>query len=164
MSIRVMTQVWDIAKEYRLSEIAQCLLWQASENCAPAGSLWWDVKSEEQVSDALCELYSEGLLTFETPARKGFSRVFLAEFVQPNFPPSQERRDDSYLKFRAEVFARDGHACFYCGSPMNLTLDHVVPQSRGGSHDPENLVTACRSCNSSKGAKTPEEWMGSHVG
>lgn len=70
-------------------------------------------------------------------------------------------RDDSYRAHQDAVFARDGHACVYCGSPMNLTLDHVIPQSRGGSHDAENLVTACRSCNSSKGAKTPAEWEAS---
>lgn len=73
-------------------------------------------------------------------------------------------RDDSYRAYQEEVFARDGYACVYCGSPLNLTLDHIIPQSRGGSHEPVNLCTCCRSCNSSKGARTPEEWMASRVG
>lgn len=56
------------------------------------------------------------------------------------------------------IFQRDGNRCVYCGLSADLTLDHVIPKSRGGSHEPENLVTACRPCNSSKGARTPEEW------
>lgn len=70
------------------------------------------------------------------------------------------QKDTSYLVHKESVFSRDGYACVYCGSPLNLSLDHVIPQSRGGEHSPSNLVTACRSCNSSKGAKTPEEWKG----
>ena len=56
------------------------------------------------------------------------------------------------------VFARDGHACVYCGAREDLTVDHVLPLSRGGTNDLYNLVTACRPCNSSKNAKTPQEW------
>lgn len=48
---------------------------------------------------------------------------------------------------------RYGNACAYCGSGHDLTLDHVVPVSRGGRHAIGNLVPACRSCNSSKGPK-----------
>ena len=44
--------------------------------------------------------------------------------------------------------------CAYCGKkPAALTQDHVIPLSRGGSHTPENIVPACRSCNSRKGAR-----------
>lgn len=56
------------------------------------------------------------------------------------------------------VFARDEHCCVYCGATEDLTVDHVLPLSRGGTNDLGNLVTACRPCNSSKNAKTPEEW------
>lgn len=57
------------------------------------------------------------------------------------------------------IFQRDGHACRYCGQGRNLTVDHVLPLSRGGDNAQDNLVTACRSCNSSKHDKTPEEWQ-----
>ena len=57
------------------------------------------------------------------------------------------------------VFRRDGHKCVYCGSNQRLTVDHIQPLSKGGSHSLVNLATACRSCNSSKSAKTPEEWQ-----
>ncbi len=59
---------------------------------------------------------------------------------------------------RREVFLRDGYTCQYCGvKTRELTLDHVVPRQRGGKHQWDNLVSACRSCNHRKGNKTPEE-------
>lgn len=60
---------------------------------------------------------------------------------------------------REEIFERDGHRCAYCGTPSGpFEIDHVHPWSRGGGNEPGNLVTACRPCNRSKGAKTLEEW------
>jgi len=50
-------------------------------------------------------------------------------------------------------------ACAYCGATGDMSIDHVVPLSRGGKHEIENLLPACRSCNSSKGAKLLEEWL-----
>ena len=59
---------------------------------------------------------------------------------------------------RREVFARDRHTCQYCGQMgRDLTIDHVVPKHRGGRHEWENLVAACRGCNHRKGAKTVHE-------
>ena len=68
--------------------------------------------------------------------------------------------NSKYRKHQEFVFKRDAWQCVYCGSTEDLTLDHVIPQSRGGSDKAENLVTCCFSCNSSKGARTPEEWKG----
>lgn len=50
-------------------------------------------------------------------------------------------------------------ACCYCGADTSLTLDHLWPRFRGGADSGDNLVWACRSCNSSKGAKDVMEWM-----
>ncbi|KAI3706524.1 hypothetical protein L6452_24326 [Arctium lappa] len=58
---------------------------------------------------------------------------------------------------RKNILARDDFSCQYCSSTVNLTIDHVIPISRGGEWKWENLVTACLSCNSKKGHKTPEE-------
>ena len=55
--------------------------------------------------------------------------------------------------YRGDVYRRDGASCVYCGAGADLTIDHIIPQSAGGDHDPGNLVTACRPCNSSKGAR-----------
>jgi len=57
---------------------------------------------------------------------------------------------------RRAVFARDGHACQYCGESAE-NIDHVVPRSRGGDHVWENVVAACRRCNTRKGDRTPAE-------
>jgi 5-methylcytosine-specific restriction endonuclease McrA len=59
-----------------------------------------------------------------------------------------------------ELFLRDAHLCMYCGSHQaewGLTRDHVRPMSRGGLDRWSNVVTACRSCNTRKGNRTPEE-------
>src|SRR3989475_13057566 len=52
---------------------------------------------------------------------------------------------------RHRVFERDNYTCSFCESQEDLTLDHYVALSLGGTHDESNLVTACRSCNSRKG-------------
>lgn len=58
---------------------------------------------------------------------------------------------------RRGVLRRDGYTCQYCGSSKPLTIDHVIPRSRGGMHRWDNVVTACESCNGRKGNRTPQE-------
>ncbi len=58
---------------------------------------------------------------------------------------------------RFNLFLRDGFACQYCGSPDDLTFDHVIPRSRGGRTTWRNIVTACAPCNLAKGGRTPAE-------
>ena len=58
---------------------------------------------------------------------------------------------------RSRVYQRDDYACVYCGGLKKLTIDHVIPKSRGGDNTWENMVTCCFDCNSRKGSKTPEE-------
>ena len=58
---------------------------------------------------------------------------------------------------RRRLFKRDDYSCLYCGSNKNLTVDHVIPKSKGGSNQWENLATSCHRCNSNKGDNTPEE-------
>lgn len=59
---------------------------------------------------------------------------------------------------RRNVFRRDSSTCQYCGRVGgDLTLDHVLPRSRGGRNSWENIVTACRECNARKRDRTPAE-------
>ena len=58
---------------------------------------------------------------------------------------------------RRALFARDGWRCQYCGSAGRLTLDHVVPRSRGGDSVWENVVASCAPCNLRKADRLPEE-------
>lgn len=61
---------------------------------------------------------------------------------------------------RRNIFLRDRQVCQYCGltfAVSKLTIDHVLPRSRGGGDSWENLVTACHPCNRRKADKTPDE-------
>lgn len=61
---------------------------------------------------------------------------------------------------RRTVLSRDNYTCQYCGAQPGkdqLTIDHVLPRSRGGDHIWENVVTACGPCNRRKGDRTPDE-------
>jgi 5-methylcytosine-specific restriction endonuclease McrA len=58
---------------------------------------------------------------------------------------------------RANLFRRDRGQCQYCGSAKQLTIDHVIPRSKGGKTIWTNLVTACNRCNVFKGDKTLEQ-------
>jgi 5-methylcytosine-specific restriction endonuclease McrA len=58
---------------------------------------------------------------------------------------------------RRAVFARDSWTCQYCGTGTHLTVDHVVPRSRGGATIWENIVTSCAPCNRRKGNRMPVE-------
>jgi 5-methylcytosine-specific restriction endonuclease McrA len=70
------------------------------------------------------------------------------------------RRREAAGKNRVRIYIRDGFRCQYCGerkNPVELTLDHILPRSRGGTGTPVNIVTACIRCNQRKGNRTPEE-------
>ncbi|MDT7540987.1 MAG: hypothetical protein QOE33_891 [Acidobacteriota bacterium] len=70
------------------------------------------------------------------------------------------RRRDATGSKRVRIYIRDGFRCQYCGerkNPVELTLDHILPRSRGGNHQPINVVTACVACNQRKGNRTPGE-------
>jgi 5-methylcytosine-specific restriction endonuclease McrA len=64
------------------------------------------------------------------------------------------------LVSKKNIYLRDDHCCQYCGVKKHgseLTLDHIMPRSRGGKNTWENLVTACKPCNGRKDDRTPEE-------
>ena len=61
---------------------------------------------------------------------------------------------------RINIVWRDNNQCQYCGNYFltdKLTMDHVIPKSRGGKNTWENLVAACKKCNQKKGSRTPQE-------
>nr|ALS56194.1 hypothetical protein [uncultured bacterium EIL27G07] len=64
----------------------------------------------------------------------------------------------NYVKFsRSNVYLRDMYKCQYCLDIFDvnqLTLDHVIPRSKGGQTEWQNIVTCCKSCNTKKGSKT----------
>ncbi|HID24245.1 MAG TPA: HNH endonuclease [Planctomycetaceae bacterium] len=72
-----------------------------------------------------------------------------------------DRVPRNVVKFnRRNIFLRDGNRCQYCGkrfASQDLSLDHVIPRSRGGQSTWENIVCACLRCNVRKGGRTPPE-------
>ncbi len=79
------------------------------------------------------------------------SVIALKDFVQPQKKPA-------FTRFN--VFLRDLWTCQYCGDKFrttDLTFDHVVPRCRGGQTTWDNIVTACRQCNSVKGWQSPDQ-------
>ena len=71
----------------------------------------------------------------------------------------RRRREASSMK-RLRIYMRDKFRCQYCGEKKpgsQLTLDHILPRSRGGDNSPVNVVTACVACNNRKGDRTPAE-------
>ena len=71
------------------------------------------------------------------------------------------KRNKSPVKFsRQNIYARDRYKCQYCGERFQseeLTYDHILPKSRGGKTEWENIVTCCVECNRKKGGRTPQE-------
>ena len=112
-----------------------------------------------------------------TTMMKGFSLVYRgkAEVLKKSDNPLQSGYDKfvrpliirllKYVGFRnkatkinrARLYKRDGYECAYCGQKKNLTIDHIIPKSRGGQNTWDNLVTCCSSCNRYKSNRTPEE-------
>jgi 5-methylcytosine-specific restriction endonuclease McrA len=76
------------------------------------------------------------------------SVVSLKTYVKPS-------RNPAFTRFN--VFLRDKFACQYCGSPDDLTFDHVLPRSKGGQTTWENVVAACSPCNLRKGGHLMHE-------
>jgi 5-methylcytosine-specific restriction endonuclease McrA len=58
---------------------------------------------------------------------------------------------------RRNILHRDGYACQYCGKKNELTIDHIIPRSRGGKDSWDNVAIACLRCNLNKGNRTPKE-------
>ena len=52
---------------------------------------------------------------------------------------------------KSNIIKRDNNQCQYCGSRSNLTVDHIIPRSKGGQNTWENMVACCESCNAKKG-------------
>ena len=58
-----------------------------------------------------------------------------------------------------KIFRRDNNRCLECGSKENLTIDHVIPKSKGGTDRSNNLITLCERCNKRKGSKTNQKYV-----
>lgn len=81
---------------------------------------------------------------------------------EPDYGQGDGKRNRAPIS-RTKVIAvmkNSDSRCVNCGSDGDLQIDHIIPHSRGGTNDIDNLQMLCRDCNLSKGAKTMEEWLG----
>lgn len=101
----------------------------------------WEEKDFDLCSECVMELYQKMFGPFSNNESK---RASYKKTPIPN-------------EIRWSIWKRDDFTCQYCGSREDLSVDHVMPESRGGEMVETNLVTACRKCNSKKNARTPEE-------
>lgn len=93
------------------------------------------------------------ILIFKEKAKKISERVIrLVNYVRIPFTSQKEKYPSRHM-----VYKRDDHECQYCGSKQNLTIDHVIPKSKGGKDTWDNVVAACATCNVSKGNRLLHE-------
>lgn len=140
------SELWDEPRRYSRFEALIDLCWNLKEfkaNIQDLGDRWgW---SRITVHRFLERIRSEALIT------KEFCHVRTATTVR--------RMPVDWLATRLRIFERDGYVCQYCGNVgLKLECDHVIPVSRGGSDEDDNLLTACQHCNRSKTDKLPSEW------
>lgn len=122
-------------------------------------------QSYEPIS--VCSAKKALMLLFLTKAEMVEHRTTqVIRTVRSNYPFPSVIRLCAYLRVpfrkielsRKNIFRRDGMRCQYCGTQHPpLTVDHVIPRSRGGNDTWENLTTACIRCNNRKGSRTPDE-------
>lgn len=120
-----------------------------------------------QVTKLVDELEKKGCIKIGDTNRDGtLYSVFLPEeipLVKEKLAITADPVEEDYFtnpEKRKEIFERDKYTCFYCGEKVtteNTTLDHLIPQHKGGGHTKENLKTSCLVCNSIKSGKTYEE-------
>lgn len=149
-------EIWDDIKHLNVSRdvlsTVNCLLMRGGTYLSKDIYRYLD---EPDAKIKINNLFEKGILL------EGEDFIYFAgceEYIEPA-PKDPLKRSRGYLKHRDSVFDRDGNQCVYCGSTENLTLDHVIPISKGGSDDQDNLVCCCKRCNSSKNDKLLSEWL-----
>lgn len=107
----------------------------------------------EEPKVAVCASYDDIDIHFGSGAMKQPSVVMLKRYVHLDF----EKR---VAINKRNLMLRDESICQFCGKPVtnhSASIDHVVPTSRGGKHIWRNVVLACKTCNTAKGNRTPDE-------
>ena len=103
--------------------------------------------------------WGEGVMTTFSGDYPVPSVVRLSYYLSINWKRILRKRKDGKVS-RIAIFRRDEFQCQYCskkGTAKDLTLDHIMPKSKGGSQSAQNLVTACIKCNGRKANRTPEQ-------
>jgi 5-methylcytosine-specific restriction endonuclease McrA len=109
---------------------------------------------------AMCLVFADKVKVLKYSDRivRGVEKVFRAPAVLVLIKAVRSVYRGRVPFSKKNVLVRDRFACAYCGKAgIPLTMDHVIPRSRGGKTDWENCVACCKGCNNKKGSKTPRE-------
>lgn len=108
-------------------------------------------KAYKLVYKGKAEVILEGDETIST-MKLSFKRPSIIRMVyQVNVPFKK------VILTKENIFKRDNFTCAYCGRFRDLTVDHILPKSKGGKDTWDNLISACLKCNYKKGDRTPEQ-------
>ena len=116
----------------------------------------------------ICNVYRAIVMIFKGVAVMQESAIFQLRSVSSHYPAPSVIRLVHFvhipyrkkLASKNNILIRDRFSCQYCGKPLKsqeVTLDHIVPKSRGGESNWENLAACCPKCNVLKGSRLPEE-------
>lgn len=83
--------------------------------------------------------------------RSFFKRLARNMGIEISFSANRKKKASIPIKLRWAIWERDNFTCLHCGDRRYLSIDHITPESMGGTLHPENLQTLCQSCNSKKG-------------
>lgn len=108
----------------------------------------YETDSYSSVEIAKCRIADALLVSLEYPTSPSEPRTTKRAVEGPFY------RSVSFSN-RLTVFRRDNYQCVMCKTEKDLTIDHVIPKSKGGTNEPENLQVLCRRCNAIKGNRTP---------
>ncbi len=124
-------------------------------------SVVWDCLSDDQAGQLIKSIFK----IYEIDRIQDPLVLHTFDMLKPNIKTKYKRDRLSPAEWntvRTNTFLYDDFTCQYCGKKnCALECDHIFPIIKGGSHEYENLITACISCNRSKGNKTLSEWLGS---
>ncbi|MFH1760535.1 MAG: HNH endonuclease [bacterium] len=104
---------------------------------------------------ALCMVYLGKAINVEESKEKINSSYILPFIIKlTHYVPFSH---SGVIFSRKNIYLRDNHTCQYCGSKKNLTIDHIIPKSKGGTDSWENIIVCCIKCNNKKGDQLPEK-------
>lgn len=110
-------------------------------------AITWIFLGKVDVIEEYGEYVNSPSIKLKKPAVVRFNRMIKAKYKVPRFS-------------REHIYARDRYTCLYCGVKLTysqLTLDHIIPRSRGGKSTWTNCASCCIGCNVRKANKTPKE-------
>lgn len=119
------------------------------------------INYQNQMRDRALELLEEAFTIASEQLGEDYAIEYLKERLQdiyeqrvPPAPPKPKLRTPIEPSLRRQILERDAYRCQECGGWTNLSLDHIIPITKGGQNTADNLRVLCLSCNTRKGNRT----------